>query len=163
MDEVRKKIAEAEATQPKPHSERMETMRPIGMHVHFDGPFDEAIEKVTDALKAEGFGILTEIDVQATLKKKLDVDFRRYKILGACNPPFAHRALEASLDIGLLLPCNVSVYEEDGGTTHVAAIDPLETIASGAGPALQEIAREVHDRLQRAIASCSFRSHSPRS
>src|SRR5579859_1202593 len=120
-------------------------MRPIGMHARFDGPFDEAVAKVTDALKTEGFGVLTEIDVQATLKKKLDVDFRRYKILGACNPAFAHKALETSLDVGLLLPCNVVVYEEDGGATHVAAIDPLETIAARGEPALQGIARDVHD------------------
>ena len=79
-------------------------MRPIGMHARFDGSFDDAVVKVTDALKTEGFGVLTEIDVQATLKKKLDVDFRRYKILGACNPAFAHRALQTSLDVGLLPP-----------------------------------------------------------
>jgi uncharacterized protein (DUF302 family) len=127
-------------------------MRPFGIHARFEGPFDEALAKVGEALKTEGFGVLTEIDVQATLKKKLDVDFRRYKILGACNPPFAHRALAESLDVGLLLPCNVVVYEQDDGATHVAAIDPLETIAAQGEPRLAEIAREVHDKLQRAIA-----------
>ncbi len=133
-------------------------MRSIGMHARFEGSFDEAVAKVTDALKTEGFGVLTEIDVQATLKKKLDVDFRRYKILGACNPAFAHKALETSLDVGLLLPCNVVVYEEDGGATHVAAIDPLETIAARGEPALQGIARDVHDKLERAIARVGERS-----
>jgi uncharacterized protein (DUF302 family) len=127
-------------------------MRSFGMHSRFEGLFDEALAKVTDALKAEGFGVLTEIDLQSTLKKKLDVDFRRYKILGACNPPFAHRALQESLDVGLLLPCNIVVYEEDGGATHVAAIDPLEAIAAHGEPALQEIARGVHDKLARVIA-----------
>ena len=108
--------------------------------------------KVTDALKAEGFGVLTEIDLRATLKKKLGVDLRRYKILGACNPSFAHRAIEESLDVGLWLPCNVIIYEEDGGATHVAAIDPIETIAAQGTPALKEIAHEVHDKLERVIA-----------
>ena len=126
-------------------------METFGMHTRIAAPFDVALAKVADALKAEGFGVLTEIDVQATLKKKLDVDFRPYKILGACNPPFAKRALDASLDVGLLLPCNVVVYEEDGGA-HVAAIDPLETIAARSAPELQGVAREVHDKLARVIA-----------
>jgi uncharacterized protein (DUF302 family) len=127
-------------------------MTPFGLHTRFEGPFEEALAKVTDALKAEGFGVLTEIDLQSTLKKKLDVDFRRYKILGACNPPFALRALQESLDVGLLLPCNVVIYEEDGGATHVAAIDPLETIAALGEPALKAVAREVHAKLERVIA-----------
>ncbi len=133
-------------------------MSSFGIHARFDGPFDAAIAKVTDALKAEGFGVLTEIDVQATLKKKLDVDFRKYKILGACNPPFAHRALTASLEVGLLLPCNVVVYEEDGGTTHVAAIDPMETVAARGEPELAGIAREVRDKLERAIGRVGSRA-----
>jgi uncharacterized protein (DUF302 family) len=127
-------------------------MRSFGIHARFDGPFDAAIAKVIGALKEEGFGVLTEIDVQATLKKKLDVDFRRYKILGACNPPFAHRALTTSLDVGLLLPCNVVVYEEDAAHTHLAAIDPLETMASRGEPALEAIAHEVRSKLERALS-----------
>jgi uncharacterized protein (DUF302 family) len=133
-------------------------MTPLGIHTTFHGSFDEAIAKVGEELKAEGFGILTEIDLRATLKKKLDVDFRRYTILGACNPPFAHRALEASLDVGLMLPCNVIVYEEDGGGTHVAAIDPLETVAARGGPEIASVAREVHDRLTRVIARVGERA-----
>src|SRR5579862_9409762 len=109
-------------------------MEPIGMHTSVTESFDEARVKVTDALKAEGFGVLTEIDVRATLKKKLDVNFRRYTILGACNPSLAHRALQSSLDVGLLLPCNVVLYEENEGGVHVAAVDPLETIAAISAP-----------------------------
>lgn len=127
-------------------------MGPVGIHARFSGPFDEALAKVTEALKAEGFGVLTQIDLQGTLKKKLGVDFRRYEILGACNPPFAHRALQQSLDVGLLLPCNVILYEEDGGATHVAAIDPLETLAASGEAALAAIAREVHEKLERVIS-----------
>ena len=126
-------------------------MHPFGMHTRFNGPFDEALASVADALNAEGFGILTEIDLQAAFKKKLDVDFRRYRILGACNPPIALRALGESLDVGLLLPCNVVVYEEDGGATHVAAIDPLQTLSASGEPALDQLAREVRDKLQRVI------------
>lgn len=133
-------------------------MQPFGIHARFDGTFDEALVKVADALKREGFGVLTEIDVQATLKKKLDVDFRRYKILGACNPTFAHRALQHSLEVGLLLPCNVVVYEQDDGATHVAAIDPLETLAARGEPALKEIARDVHDKLERAMSFVGTRA-----
>ena len=136
-------------------------MTTLGIHTHFNGSFDEAITKVGEALKLEGFGILTEIDVQATLKKKLDVDFRRYRILGACNPAFAHRALQASVDVGLLLPCNVVVYEEHAGRTHVAAVDPLETIAAQGEPELQAVAREVHDKLERVIGHIGEREHSP--
>ena len=127
-------------------------MAELGLKKTLTCGFEDALAKVPEALKTEGFGVLTEIDVQATLKKKLDVDFRRYKILGACNPPFAHRALRESLDVGLLLPCNVTVYEEDGGATHVAAIDPMETIAARSGPGVMQVAREVHEKLERVIA-----------
>ena len=102
----------------------------FGIQKTLDLGFDGALARVPEALKAEGFGVLTEIDVQATLKKKLDVDFRRYRILGACNPPFAHRALQHSLDVGMLMPCNVIVYETDDGKTVVSAVDPMQTMAA---------------------------------
>lgn len=119
-------------------------MEKFGIHVEFEGSFDAAVAKTTEALGKEGFGVLTEIDLQATLKKKLGVTFRAYKILGACNPGFAHRALSASLDVGLLLPCNVVVYEEDDGKVH-------ETVAAHGEPALAEVARDVREKLERAM------------
>ena len=118
-----------------------------------DRPFDEVLAAIPGALKAEGFGVLTEIDVQDTLKKKLGADFRRYRILGACNPPFAHQALLAELDIGVVLPCNVIVYEADGGKTVVAAIDPERTMAAIGNPELAPLAKEVKTKLQRVIDS----------
>jgi uncharacterized protein (DUF302 family) len=116
--------------------------------------FDQASVRVREALAREGFGILTEIDVAGTLRKKLDVDFRPYIILGACNPPLAHRALQAELEIGMLLPCNVVVYEADQpGHTIVAALDPVEALSLSGNAAVQPIATEVRARLQRALAS----------
>jgi uncharacterized protein (DUF302 family) len=112
--------------------------------------YDEALAKVPDLLKAEGFGILTQIDVKETLKQKIGVDFRRYKILGACNPALAHRALTAVTEIGVMLPCNVIVYEGDDGKATVTAIDPMATIAASQ-PALKEIAAEVRAKLARAL------------
>jgi uncharacterized protein (DUF302 family) len=124
-----------------------------GMRTKVSLPYEQAIQRITDALKAEGFGVLTQIDVKAVMKQKLDVDFRRYVILGACNPSFAHRALSANLDVGLLLPCNVTVYEEGAGCV-VAAVDPAILLGTLQGdPALREMAGEVRTRLQRAIAS----------
>ncbi len=114
--------------------------------------FDEAIEAVTQALQEEGFGILTEIDVKATLKKKLDVDFRPYKILGACNPPFAHKALQAEEKIGLMLPCNVIVQQKDDGV-EVAAVDPIASMAGVKNDELSSIAAQVRDKLQKVIES----------
>ena len=125
----------------------------FGIRKTLDQGFDQVLAKVPEALKAEGFGVLTEIDVQATLKKKLDVDFRRYRILGACNPPFAHQALSHSLDIGMLLPCNVIVYETDDGKTVVSAVDPVQTMAAQADPAVRPIAEQVQARLRRVIES----------
>ena len=123
-----------------------------GMRTHLDLPYDEAIEKVTAALKKEGFGVLTQIDVQATLKQKLDVDFRPYIILGACNPPLAHRAFSTELEIGLLLPCNVIVYEdEDGHGSVVSIIDPIMMLGIGINPSLSSVGEEASTRLQRVL------------
>lgn len=114
--------------------------------------FAGAVAKATEELKSEGFGILTEIDVQETLKKKLNIDFRPYKILGACNPPFAHQALEAEDKIGTLLPCNVIVQETATGTVEVAAVDPVETMQAVQNPQLRTIAQQVQAKLKRVIA-----------
>jgi len=115
-----------------------------------DVPYEEAIERVTAALKEESFGVLTEIDVKATLRKKLDADFRRYVILGACNPNLAHQALQQELELGLLLPCNVIVYEEGAGSV-VSIVDPLTMLGVVENPALQPIADEATERLQRVV------------
>ena len=104
--------------------------------------YDEAVRDITDALKQEGFGVLTAIDVKETLKQKLGVEFKRYQILGACNPRYAHQALTAMPEVGALLPCSIAVWEEEGGRTAVNAVDPLQTIAA-AEPALTPIATEV--------------------
>jgi uncharacterized protein (DUF302 family) len=114
--------------------------------------YQEAIDKVTEELKKEGFGVLTTIDVKETLKKKLNVDFEDYIILGACNPPFAHKSLLAERDLGLLLPCNVIVYRREG-TTHVAAFDPMAMGAVVENAAIVPIAAEVRARLERVIAA----------
>ena len=116
-----------------------------------DLSFEDAIARVTEELKKEGFGILTEIDVQATLKKKLEVDFRPYRILGACNPPFAYKALSAESHIGVYLPCNVIVQDAGNGKTEVAAVDPLVAMSRVENPALEPVAKEVQAKLQRVI------------
>ena len=115
--------------------------------------FDAAVERVTEELKKEGFGVLTEIDVQATLKKKLDVDFRRYRILGACNPSFAYQALQTEDKIGLMLPCNVIVQELAGGEIEVAAIDPVASMQAVDNPQLAQVGEQVRDKLKRVIES----------
>ena len=115
-------------------------------------PFDAAVDKVTAELQKEGFGVLTTIDVKETLKKNLNVDFKKYKILGACNPPFAHKALQAEEEIGLLLPCNVIVYEKDGKSI-VAAFDPLSMSRVMNNPVVEPIAVEMKKRLERVIAA----------
>ena len=115
--------------------------------------FDAAIAHVTETLKQEGFGVLTEIDVKATLKKKLDVDFRPYRILGACNPPFAHKALEAEPHIGLMLPCNVVVQDAGDGKVTVSAIDPIASMMSVHNDSLGEVATQVRAKLQHVIDS----------
>jgi uncharacterized protein (DUF302 family) len=113
--------------------------------------FDNAIQKVTEALKAEGFGILTEIDIKATLKKKLDVDFYNYKILGACNPPYAYKALLAEDKIGTMLPCNVIVQEKEAGQIEVSAVDPAASMQAVENEELAGIATEIRARLQKVI------------
>jgi len=118
-----------------------------------DISFEEAVAKVTEELTKEGFGILTEIDVQKTLKKKLDVDFRRYLILGACNPTFAYKALQAEAKIGLMLPCNVLVQEADNGAIEVSAVDPIASMAAVENAALGDIATQVGDKLKKVIDS----------
>lgn len=113
--------------------------------------FDEAVGRVTEELKNEGFGVLTDIDVTATLKKKIDVDFRRYRILGACNPAFAHKALLSEDKIGTMLPCSVIVQETDDGSVEVAAINPIESMQAIGNERLGEIASEVQAKLKRVI------------
>jgi uncharacterized protein (DUF302 family) len=115
--------------------------------------FDDAIARVTEELKKEGFGVLTDIDVRATMKKKLDVDMRNYRILGACNPPFAHQALLAEDKIGTMLPCNVIVQELAPGVVEVAAIDPVASMAAVDNPQLGAVGMEVRARLQRVVES----------
>ena len=114
-------------------------------------PFEETILRVTDELKKEGFGILTEINVKATLKKKLDVDFRNYRILGACNPPLAHQALQSEPNIGLMLPCNVIVQEGESGKTLVSAIDPVASMQAVENESLSGVAKQVREKLQKVI------------
>ena len=113
--------------------------------------FDDAVKNVTEALKSEGFGVLTEIDMKATLKKKLDVDFYNYKILGACNPPFAYKALQAEDKIGTMLPCNVIVQEKDGGLVEIAIVDPVASMKAIENDELHEIAMEISAKLSRVI------------
>jgi uncharacterized protein (DUF302 family) len=126
-----------------------------GFTTSLNVPYEEAIEKTTAALKEEGFGVLTEIDVKATLKKKLDADFRRYIILGACNPNLAYQALQNELEIGLLLPCNVIVYETEEGQSTLSIVDPISMLGVVESPALGSIANEAKTRLQRVITALS--------
>ena len=113
--------------------------------------FDEAVAKAVEELKKEGFGILTEIDVKETLKKKLNVDFRKYKILGACNPPFAYQALQSEDKVGLMLPCNVIVQETADGKTEVSAIDPIASMQAIENPKLRTVAEQVQAKLKKVI------------
>jgi uncharacterized protein (DUF302 family) len=129
-----------------------------GLRVVVPLAYEQAVERASEALKAEGFGVLTTIDVKQTLKQKLDREFRKYIILGACNPPLADRALHAELEIGLLLPCNVIVYETEPGRSAVAAMAPIAALGIvGENAELQAIAREADQRLRRAIASLEHR------
>jgi len=124
----------------------------IGFEVHVNQPYNKTIVLVTEALKTEGFGVLTEIDVKATLKKKLDTDFRPYVILGACNPPLAHKALLATPEVGMMLPCNVTVEASDENSSIVRILDPKFMMAMGSlgeNPALTEVAEQAHEKLMR--------------
>jgi uncharacterized protein (DUF302 family) len=120
-------------------------------NVVLDCSFDDAITRVTDELKKEGFGVLSEIDVQAALKKKLGVDFKKYRILGACNPTYAYQALQVEEKIGAMLPCNVIILEKDNGQIEVAGIDPIASMQAIANPQLQDIALQVQKKLKKVI------------
>ena len=122
-----------------------------GLRVEVSSTYEQAVERTTAALKAEGFGVLTTIDVKQTFKQKLDKDFRKYLILGACNPPLAHKALETELEIGLVLPCNVIVYESGPGKSVVAAMAPLSAMSVVGNPGLTPVAQEADQRLRRAL------------
>ena len=122
-----------------------------GLRVDLDVPYEAALDRAVDALKDEGFGVLTSIDVRQTLKQKIDREFRKYVILGACNPQLADRALHAELEVGLLLPCNVIVYEREPGTSTVAAMAPLPAMGIVGNEALAGVAREADTRLRRAL------------
>ena len=122
-----------------------------GFSKEVDLSYEKALEKVTGELKKEGFGVLTEIDVKETLKKKLNVDFKKYKILGACNPPFAYQALQTEEQIGLMLPCNVIIYVTDNGRTVVAAIDPVASMRAVQNSELLKISAEVQSKLKNVI------------
>lgn len=125
-----------------------------GLRVEVPLSYEQAVARATEALKSEGFGVLTTIDVKQTLKQKLDRDFRKYVILGACNPPLADRALHVELEIGLLLPCNVIVYEIEPGRSAVAAMAPIAALGIvGENPELQGVAREADQRLRRALTT----------
>jgi uncharacterized protein (DUF302 family) len=131
----------------------IQTASQLGLSLRLNKAFDEAVAQVTAALKVEGFGVLTEIDVKETLKKKLDVDFRPYKILGACNPPLAYRALSTAPEAGLLLPCNVTVSYVEENVTDVAIIDPLSMLGLVQHPDLEPVAEEARARLDRVAQS----------
>ena len=124
-----------------------------GMRVELPVSYEDAIERTTAALKTEGFGVLTTIDVKQTIKQKLDRDFRKYAILGACNPPIAFQALSAETDLGLLLPCNLIVYETDPGRSVVAAVAPLVTMGHVGNEALAPLGQQVDAKLRRVLAS----------
>lgn len=126
--------------------------KPRGFWKPLTSTFDAALAAVPAALKEEGFGIITEIDIQATFKAKLGADFRRYRILGACNPGFAKQALEHDPEIGMLLPCNVVLYEKDDGKVMLGMIDPIEQLGGGTGGAVDALAKDVRSGLERAMA-----------
>ena len=126
-------------------------MKPMGLKRETKLTFDQALAAVPEALKSEGFGIITEVDISQTLKTKIGVDMRRYKVLGACNPHFAHEALTSDIDIGFMLPCNVAVYEADDGHAVVSAVNPAVVMANHPSPGLVALAAKVSDRLAQAL------------
>lgn len=129
------------------------TAHRYGLGTSVNLPYEQAVEQVKQALQREGFGVLTEIDVKATLKKKLDVDFKRYVILGACNPSLAYQAFQTEPDVGLLLPCNVIVYEQGETRSRVAALDPVEQLSLSGRTDIRPLADEAKRRLERALSS----------
>ena len=133
----------------------METVKTYAFQQVLDTTFEDTLSRVTEALKSEGFGVLTEIDVKAVLKKKLDQDFRKCVILGACNHPFAHQSLQADLDVGLLLPCHVILYETDDRKPHIAAINPVSALQVINNEKLKSIAEQVSEKLEKVIKKAS--------
>ncbi len=131
------------------------TKTALGTTIQLHTDFESALDRVTAALKAEGFGVLTEIDVKQTLKNKLGVDFQPYKILGACNPSLAHRALTADPEVGLLLPCNVTVSQPEPGVVNVSLVDPIAMLGVVPNPELQPVAEEAKAKLERVAAALS--------
>ncbi len=129
------------------------TMSSIGFSVMLQTDFASAVQRVTDALRAEGFGVLTEIDVQSTLKNKLNVEFRPYKILGACNPPLAHRALTIAPEAGLLLPCNVTIAQAESNQIEIGIVNPISMLGFIGRPELEPVAQEAEARLSRVVES----------
>ena len=129
----------------------MEKVKRYAFNTVLDISYEDAISKVKNALKEEGFGVLTEIDVKETLKKKLGIEFRKYVIMGACNPPYAHRSLEADMDVGLLLPCNVIVYETNDRKAYVEAINPVSALEVIQSQELKSIAEEVSEKLKKVV------------
>jgi uncharacterized protein (DUF302 family) len=140
------------STEVKMKASRVDETR-YGLRVELQASYETAIERITAELKKQGFGVLTTIDVRETLRKKLDREFRRYAILGACNPELAHRALQAELEVGLLLPCNVIVYEVEPGRTVVAAMAPLAALSIIASGSVADVAKEADRRLRAALES----------
>ncbi|MDI1447457.1 DUF302 domain-containing protein [Polyangium sp. 6x1] len=134
-------------------------MARTNLRASLDLPYDEALAKIPQLLKDVGFGVLTRIDVDETLRARLGVPFRRYTIFGACNPVLAHRALSADPDVGILLPCNLAVYEDDDARTIVVVMDPLEMLAEDEEAALREVAAEARTKLNHVLYCLSTRNH----
>ncbi len=137
----------------------MENSKNFGFAQVLSIPYEEALIKVQEALKEEGFGVLTTIDVQSTLKQKLDVDFRKYVILGACNPPYAFQALQADLDVGLLLPCNVIIYETDDNKVFVSAMNPVSVLGVIQNEKLEIIAEAISTKLEKVMENIVQKTH----